>query len=84
LALVGAGPGWIILGALKLLAGSFLTFFALRHGVPAEHAAEPPQMYLAGFQYVLTQPQVALALAGAFVVLSQLKINVTNAYAGSI
>jgi hypothetical protein len=43
IALLGAGPGWIVLGALKLLAGSFLTFFALSHGVSAEHAAEPDQ-----------------------------------------
>ncbi|SJZ95196.1 Signal transduction histidine kinase [Enhydrobacter aerosaccus] len=83
-ALLCAGPGWIVLGALKMLAGGFLTFFALRHGISADHAAEPTQMYLAGFQFVLSQPQVALVLTGAFVVLSQVKINVTNAYAGSI
>ena len=34
MALMSAGPGWIVLGALKLLAGSFLAFFALSHGVP--------------------------------------------------
>lgn len=45
IALLSAGPGWIILGALKLLAGSFLAFFALSHNVAAEHAAEPTQMY---------------------------------------
>ncbi|HEY4974201.1 MAG TPA: histidine kinase dimerization/phospho-acceptor domain-containing protein, partial [Steroidobacteraceae bacterium] len=84
IALLSAGPGWIILGALKLLAGSFLAYFALSHGVSAEHAAEPAHMYLEAFRYVLPQPQMALALAGAFVILSQLKINVTNAYAGSI
>ena len=33
IALLSAGPGWIILGALKLLAGSFLAYFALSHGV---------------------------------------------------
>lgn len=84
LALLSAGPGWIVIGALKLMAGSFLAFFALSHNVPAEHAAEPTQMYLAAFQYVLSQPDVAVALTGTFVILSQLKINVTNAYAGSI
>lgn len=84
IALLCAGPGWIVLGALKLLAGSFLAFFALSHGVPPEHAAEPTQMYRAAFQYVLSQPDLALALTGTFVILSQLKINVTNAYAGSI
>jgi len=69
LALVSAGPGWIVLGALKMLAGAFLAFFALRHGVPAEHAAEPTQMYHSAFQYVLSQPDVALALTGTLVIL---------------
>jgi signal transduction histidine kinase/CheY-like chemotaxis protein/purine-cytosine permease-like protein len=84
IALLSAGPGWIVLGALKLLAGSFLAFFALSHGVSYEHAAEPAHMYLEAFRYVLSQPDLALALTGTFVILSQLKINVTNAYAGSI
>ncbi|HYZ39848.1 MAG TPA: ATP-binding protein, partial [Stellaceae bacterium] len=84
IALLSAGPGWIVLGALKLLAGSFLAFFALSHGVTYEHAAEPAHMYLEAFRYVLSQPDLALALTGTFVILSQLKINVTNAYAGSI
>ena len=84
IALIGAGPGWIVLGALKLLAGSFLAFFAISHGVSAEHAAEPAHMYLQAFRYVLPQPDLAVALTGTFVILSQLKINVTNAYAGSI
>ena len=84
IALLSAGPGWIVLGALKLLAGSFLAYFALGHGVSFEHAAEPAHMYLEAFRYVLSQPDLALALTGTFVILSQLKINVTNAYAGSI
>jgi len=84
IALLSAGPGWILLGALKLVAGSFLAYFALIHGVTLEHAAEPAQMYLEAFRYVLSQPDLALALTGTFVILSQLKINVTNAYAGSI
>lgn len=84
IALMSAGPGWIVLGALKLLAGSFLAFFALSHGVPPEEAAEPAHMYLEAFRYVLSQPDLTLALTGTFVILSQVKINVTNAYAGSI
>jgi signal transduction histidine kinase/purine-cytosine permease-like protein/ActR/RegA family two-component response regulator len=84
IALLSAGPGWIVLGALKLLAGSFLAFFALSHGVSADHAAEPAHMYLEAFRYVLARPDLALALTGTFVIVSQIKINVTNAYAGSI
>ncbi len=79
-----AGPGWIIPGVLKMLAGSFLAFLAIEHLVPPEKAAEPTQMYLVGFQYVFSSPQLALAFTGAFVIISQIKINVTNAYAGSL
>ncbi len=50
LRMLSAGPGWIVVGALKLLAGSFLAYFALSHGVTAEHAAEPTEMYLTAFQ----------------------------------
>ena len=83
-AYLAAGPGWIIPGMLKLLAGSFLAFLAVEHFVPLAKAVEPTRMYLVGFQYVFSSPQIALAFTGAFIVISQLKINVTNAYAGSI
>ncbi len=79
-----AGPGWIIPGILKMLAGSFLAFLALRQMVPMDRAAEPTQMYLVAFQYVFSSPSAALVFTGAFVIVSQIKINVTNAYAGSI
>jgi signal transduction histidine kinase/ActR/RegA family two-component response regulator len=84
LAYLSAGPGWIVPGVLKMLAGSFLAFLAIEHMVPIEKAAEPTQMYLVAFQYVFSSPQLALAFTGAFVIISQIKINVTNAYAGSI
>jgi signal transduction histidine kinase/CheY-like chemotaxis protein len=83
-AYLSAGPGWIVPGVLKMLAGSFLAFLAIEHLVPPSKAAEPTQMYLVGFQYVFSSPQLALAFTGAFVIISQIKINVTNAYAGSI
>jgi His Kinase A (phospho-acceptor) domain len=82
--LLSAGPGWIEIGVLKLLAGSFLAYFALRNGVARQDAGAPAHMYLAAFRYALPTPGLALAFTGAFVVLSQVKINVTNAYAGSI
>jgi signal transduction histidine kinase/CheY-like chemotaxis protein len=84
IAYLAAGPGWIVPGVLKLLAGSFLAFLAVEHFVPLPKAVEPTRMYLVAFEYVFSSPQMALAFTGAFVVISQLKINVTNAYAGSI
>jgi signal transduction histidine kinase/CheY-like chemotaxis protein len=83
-AVIATGPGWICVGAFKLLAGSFLAFLALRHGVPAAQADEPTEMYLLAFRETVSSPTVALVLTGLFVIVCQIKINVTNAYAGSI
>jgi signal transduction histidine kinase/CheY-like chemotaxis protein/purine-cytosine permease-like protein len=83
-ALVVAGPGWIFMGAAKLFAGSFLAVLALQHGVPYIHATEPAELYQVALQYLALSPKTALIVTGVFVVVCQMKINVTNAYAGSI
>ena len=83
-AVMAGGPGWIVIGALKILAGSFLAVLALNHGVSAVDASDPTRMYMVAFGYLTSSPEVALAIAGIFVILCQVKINVTNAYAGSI
>jgi signal transduction histidine kinase/ActR/RegA family two-component response regulator len=79
-----AGPGWVVVGAPKLLAGSFLVVLALSSGIPAGMAADPAHMYVTAFDYMVPNHTVALVLTAAFVVVSQLKINVMNAYAGSL
>ncbi len=79
-----AGSGWVIVGAPKLLAGSFLVVLALSTGVPSTRAADPAQMYYTAFGYIFPSDTAALLLMAAFVVVSQLKINVMNAYAGSL
>jgi purine-cytosine permease-like protein len=53
-------------------------------GVPVDRAADPAQMYLTAFGYMIPWHNAALLLMAAFVVISQLKINVMNAYAGSL
>lgn len=83
-ALIAGGPGWIVIGAIKILAGSFLAVLAMNHGIGLEESADPTRMYMVAFSYIASSPEVALSVAGIFVILSQLKINVTNAYAGSI
>lgn len=83
-AMIAAGPGWIIVGAFKILIGSFLAVLALSHGFSASEATDPNRMYLTAFNYMTQFPEFNLILLGVFVVVSQLKINVTNAYAGSI
>ena len=79
-----AGPGWIILGAWKQLAGGFFTAVAVKNGVDIAKANEPIHMYIEGFKDIFSNPTIYLALATFFVILSQIKINVTNAYSGSL
>ena len=83
-ALLLAGPGWIIMGAAKMLGGALLAFLAFQHGIDASSAVEPTQMYLVAFSYVFSNPAWVLGAVALFVVVSQVKINVTNAYAGSL
>jgi signal transduction histidine kinase/CheY-like chemotaxis protein len=83
-ALLPSGPGWIFIGAVKLVAGSFLAVLALKHGVPYEHAAEPTQIFRVAFEQMSLSPRAAIVVTGIFVITCQLKINVTNVYAGSI
>jgi hypothetical protein len=82
MAVVAAGPGWVILGALKQLGGAFLAFYVVSH-VGDAVATQPVHQFLTGLQKVLPYG-LALGIAVFFVVLSQVKINVTNAYSGSL
>ncbi|MFL0691360.1 MAG: ATP-binding protein [Agrobacterium tumefaciens] len=79
-----AGSGWVVLGVPKLLAGSFLAVLTLSTGVPISEAADPAHMYVAAFGYMIPNETAAMLLMAGFVVISQLKINVMNAYAGSL
>nr|WP_310462169.1 ATP-binding protein [Sphaerotilus sp.] len=81
---VAGGPGWVIPGVLKMLGGALLAYLAIRHMVPVERAVDPNQMDLAAYEYVFPHYGWAVAATALFVVVSQLKINVTNAYAGSL
>ncbi|MBW4047697.1 MAG: histidine kinase [Proteobacteria bacterium] len=83
-ALVAAGPGWSVVGAVKILAGGLLAVLALRTGSTLAQATEPVLMYFHAYQAMTGSPALALALAVLFVTVSQLKINVTNAYSGSL
>ncbi|MBL8339504.1 MAG: response regulator [Rhodoferax sp.] len=78
------GPGWVLLGVVKMLGGALLAYLAISHAVPVDRAVDPNQMYLAAYEYVFPHYGWAVAATALFVVVSQLKINVTNAYAGSL
>src|SRR5205814_8091267 len=69
---------------LTMLGGALLAYLAISHAVPVERAVDPNQMYLAAYETVFTRQTWAIAATALLVVVSQLKINVTNAYAGSL
>jgi signal transduction histidine kinase/DNA-binding response OmpR family regulator/purine-cytosine permease-like protein/HPt (histidine-containing phosphotransfer) domain-containing protein len=79
-----SGPGWIILGFLKQIGGIFFAALLLLTGYGISNANEPVHMYLAAYEYVFDHPDMVLGVSAFFVILSQVKINVTNAYAGSL
>ncbi len=81
---LAAGPGWVLVGLVKMLAGALLAYLAIESAMPLEEAVNPTHMYLLGFGYTFSSPQVALALTALFIIVSQIKINMTNAYAGSL
>ena len=80
-----AGPGWVIFGAIKQVVGLFLAVYLIANvfdGAVA-NANEPVHQFLEIYQNFLP-PWLAMTLAVILVVISQVKINVTNAYSGSL
>lgn len=56
LAVILAGPGWIILGGAKQLGGAFLATLAISHGLTIGEAKQPITMYLGGFADMFSNP----------------------------
>ncbi|WP_273182853.1 ATP-binding protein [Methylophaga thalassica] len=83
-AVLMAGPGWIVFGAAKLFLGSILAFLAIKQGLSIDLASDPAHIYELAFGYVFNNTTLSILVATLFVVISQLKINVANAYAGSL
>lgn len=82
LGVLAAGPGWVILGAVKQAIGAFLAVYVLSR-VSAQSATEPVQQFIGALGSAVPAG-VAVGLAVVLVVISQIKINVTNAYSGSL
>lgn len=81
-AMIMAGPGWVVFGALKQAIGVFLAVYVLSEVGPAA-ATEPIQQFRGAFDAMMPSWLVG-PLAVVLVVISQIKINVTNAYSGSL
>ena len=79
-----AGPGWVIFGAAKQVIGLFLAVYLISNVAGgASVANQPVHQFLEVYEDMMP-PWLALTLAVVLVVISQVKINVTNAYSGSL
>lgn len=84
LAVFLGGPAWILAGFLKIFMGMVLMGLALKFLVPNSELTDPNYLYWIAYQQVVAHPGIALFLTVLFVCIAQIKINVTNAYAGSL
>ncbi|MDJ0458026.1 hypothetical protein PUN71_012500 [Arthrobacter sp. NQ7] len=84
-AVILAGPGWVIFGAIKQSIGLFITVYIIAKLDPAAASmtTEPVHQFL-GVYSEMMPAWLAMTLAVVLVVISQIKINVTNAYSGSL
>ncbi len=83
-AVVLAGPGWVIFGALKQIVGLFLAVYIIANVADGAAVANQPVHQFLEIYRNFMPPWLAMTLAVVLVVISQIKINVTNAYSGSL
>jgi purine-cytosine permease-like protein len=79
-----AGPGWVIFGALKQVIGLFLAVYIIANIADGATVANQPVHQFLEIYRDIMPGWLALTLAVVLVVISQIKINVTNAYSGSL
>ena len=79
-----AGPGWVLFGAIKQVIGMFLAVYIIANVANGAGVANQPVHQFLEIYEDLLPHWAALTLAVALVVISQIKINVTNAYSGSL
>ena len=83
-AVILAGPGWVFFGAIKQIIGMFLAVYIIANVADgAAIANQPVHQFLEIYQNMMPA-WLAMTLAVILVVISQIKINVTNAYSGSL
>jgi signal transduction histidine kinase/DNA-binding response OmpR family regulator/purine-cytosine permease-like protein/HPt (histidine-containing phosphotransfer) domain-containing protein len=82
--MLAGGPGWIVIAFIKQLGGALLAAIAVVGGLAVVDAKEPIALFNMAFGYVFHNPGTALLIGTLFVVLSELKVNVANAYGGSL
>src|ERR1700687_5058125 len=82
--LILAGPGWVFFGAIKQIVGLFLAVYLIANVADGAGIANQPVHQFLEIYRNFMPGWLAMTLAVILVVISQIKINVTNAYSGSL
>jgi purine-cytosine permease-like protein len=83
-AMILAGPGWVFFGAIKQIVGLFLAVYIIANVADGATVANQPVHQFLEIYRDIMPPWLAMTVAVVLVVISQIKINVTNAYSGSL
>ncbi len=83
-AVILAGPGWVFFGAIKQIIGLFLAVYIISNIADGSDVANQPVHQFLEIYKNMMPAWLAMTLAVILVVISQIKINVTNAYSGSL
>ncbi|WP_305783183.1 purine-cytosine permease family protein [Symbioplanes lichenis] len=83
-AVILAGPGWVFFGAIKQVIGLFLAVYIIASVTDGAAVANQPVHQFLEIYRDIMPGWLAMTLAVVLVVISQIKINVTNAYSGSL
>jgi purine-cytosine permease-like protein len=83
--LLFAGPGWVLFSGIKQVVGVFLAVYLFTRIDPdlGVRATEPVRQFVGLYASIMPE-WLAIGLALILVVIAQVKINVTNAYSGSL
>ncbi|WP_458040326.1 MULTISPECIES: purine-cytosine permease family protein [Bacteria] len=83
--LLFAGPGWVLFSGIKQVVGVFLAVYLFTRIDPdlGNLATEPVRQFVGLYSSIMPE-WLAIGLALILVVIAQVKINVTNAYSGSL
>ncbi len=83
--LLFAGPGWVLFSGIKQVVGVFLAVYLFTRIDPdlGLRATEPVRQFVGLYASIMPE-WLAIGLALILVVIAQVKINVTNAYSGSL
>lgn len=83
--LLFAGPGWVLFSGIKQVVGVFLAVYLFTRIDPdlGTRATEPVRQFVGLYASIMPE-WLAIGLALILVVIAQVKINVTNAYSGSL